>query len=103
MQAHWVCNSRRIEENVMPMRNAEEEVQEAVWLVNSNMAYCNLLPLVQHWLCVFELNGYLIGLVKFLDARFRIAKRLLRKLAQECTQEPKKEDLESQSKVTSEE
>ena len=54
-------------------------------MVNHHMAYCNLLLcIIQHQLCVCELNGCFMELLKFLDTTFRVAERLLNLLVPEC-------------------
>ena len=59
-----------------------EETQKVVWIADQHMEYYNLPQyMVQHWTCVYELNGTLTDLVKFLAISYKVAIRLLNLLA----------------------
>ena len=47
-------------------------------MASDHMAYCNLpCCMIQHWICVYELNETLKDLVKFLAVGYTIANRPL--------------------------
>ena len=66
------------------MKFTAEVAEKVAWTADKHMEYHNLPPIVvQHSTHAYELNGYLIDLVRVLSAGYRTAKRLLNLLASE--------------------
>ena len=79
-EVHTSSDIREIERNTMKFT---KEAAKVAWTADDHMAYCNLPPqMIQHWSYVYELNGYLMELVRSLSIGYRVAMRPLNPLAQ---------------------
>lgn len=66
------------------MKFAAKTAEKVAWTTDQHMACCNLPPaMMQHWTYVYELNGYLMELVRYSSIGYRVANFPLNPLAPE--------------------